>query len=200
MTPAWAYVWLALGALAGSTPFGVLIARLRGVDIQQRGSGNIGATNVARVMGKGAGVIVLLLDAGKGAGPVLAAGHQGGSPTVLAATGVAAVLGHCFSPWLRFHGGKGVATALGVFLVLLTHQALIAMGVFIAVIALTRVPALGSLAGTFAVAILAVAGICAPVPHAYAIAAALLAVLIVFTHRSNLRGLMARWRDISSAP
>ena len=113
---------VALGAyLFGSVPFGYLVSRSRGVDLRKVGSGNIGATNVGRVVGRGWGILVFVLDFGKGAGPVLAA-------TILTkrlaldlpaeaagvTAGLAAFLGHLFPIWLGFHGGKGVSTAAGV--------------------------------------------------------------------------------------
>src|SRR5687768_14431040 len=109
---------LLFGYWAGAVPFGVLIARWLGVDIREHGSGNIGATNVTRVLGKVPGAIVLVLDAMKGAVPVWLAIRYSGEPWLVMATGFAAILGHCFSPFLEFRGGKGVATAMGVFLVL----------------------------------------------------------------------------------
>jgi glycerol-3-phosphate acyltransferase PlsY len=101
--------------LLGSVPFGLLIGRWRGVDLRTVGSGNIGATNAARAMGRGFGLVVYLLDVGKGLVPVLLAGQVAAGEQALAAVqglcGLAAVLGHCFPLWLRFQGGKGVATA-----------------------------------------------------------------------------------------
>ena len=174
---------IALGFAAGSIPFGVLIARRAGgVDIQQHGSGNIGATNVTRVLGARAGAAVLVLDAAKGALPVWLAARAGVDPRAALAVGGAAILGHCFSPWLAFRGGKGVATALGVFAVLAPPVTAIAVGVFAAVLALTRVPALGSLAGAATIA----AVIAARGDRDTAAFAIAVTVLLVFTHRGNL--------------
>ena len=103
------------GYLLGAVPFGLLLARLAGLgDIRKLGSGNIGATNVLRTGRKGLAAATLLLDGGKGAGAVLLAGLWGPDPQLMAALG--AVLGHIFPFWLRFQGGKGVATVLGVLL------------------------------------------------------------------------------------
>ncbi len=110
-----------MGFAAGSVPFGLILALLIGkADIRKAGSGNIGAANVARVVGKKLGVFTLVLDAAKGAVPVLCAVHlvqadlsPPGCATVAALVGMSALLGHCFTPWLRFKGGKGVATAIG---------------------------------------------------------------------------------------
>lgn len=172
---------------AGAIPFGVLIARRRGVNIRAHGSGNIGATNVSRVLGPKAGAVVLLLDALKGALPTSLALSLGASPTVVALTGAAAILGHCFSPLLRGHGGKGVATALGVFVAIAPGLAGVAVLVFVAVLALTRVPALGSLAASIAIS----AGLVARVGGPYAVLACATTALLVYTHRTNLAKLLA---------
>jgi acyl phosphate:glycerol-3-phosphate acyltransferase len=174
----------------GSIPFGVLLAGRRGVNIRERGSGNIGATNVARVLGVRAGLFVLVLDSTKGAVPTWLALAHAPSRWVVAATGLAAILGHCFSPWLKFRGGKGVATALGVFAVIAPPAALAAIGVFAVIFALTRVVALGSLSGA-----LTIAGVeIARGPTAYAWLAVAITALLVYTHRANLRGLRSAGR------
>src|ERR1700761_9106578 len=109
-------VALALGYLLGSIPFGLLLTRMAGLgDIRAVGSGNIGATNVLRTGRKDVAAATLLLDAGKGVAAVLALRHGAGEPAALIA-GLAAVIGHCTSPWVGFRGGKGVATGLGVIL------------------------------------------------------------------------------------
>lgn len=178
--------WLvALGFWTGAIPFGVLVARGLGVDIRAHGSGNIGATNVTRVMGPVPGAIVLVLDAAKGALPTWLALRYSAADIVVVATGAAAILGHCFSPFLRFKGGKGVATALGVFLVLVPQLVLGALVVFVIVLKATRVPALGSLA---AIAALAVLCVVRGEPHTAALAVGTLA-LLVYTHRTNLANL-----------
>lgn len=170
------------GFVAGAIPFGFLIARRRGLNIKEHGSGNIGATNVARVLGARVGLIVLLLDAAKGALPTLVALHYCGWPQVVAATGAAAILGHCFSPFLRGKGGKGVATSFGVFLVIAPQLAGIAVIAFVVFWRITRVPALGSLAGSAALSALFVAR---GQPH-YTILAVATTALLFYTHRSNL--------------
>ncbi|QQR45861.1 glycerol-3-phosphate acyltransferase [Myxococcus xanthus] len=180
-----------LGYLAGSIPFGVLLTRwLRGVDVRTGGSGNIGATNVTRVAGKKLGAVVLLLDAIKGALPVvLAVRLLPDAPTVHVAVGLAAVLGHIYSVWLKLQGGKGVATALGVLLVLVPQAALAAALVYVAVFAVSRVSSLGSLAagatavGTSALTARAVE---------YAGLSALLFALMLWTHRGNILRLARR--------
>lgn len=181
---------LALAAFfAGSVPFGVLLARQRGVDIQQRGSGNIGATNVARVIGVGAGLVVLVLDAGKGAAATALARHFGDTEWVVALCGFAAILGHCFSPFLGGKGGKGVATALGVFLVLAPALAFVGAGVFLLIAGRTRVPALGSLGG---IACATVYAFITQQPAAVSLLALVTTALLIYTHRGNLARLLTR--------
>lgn len=173
--------------LAGSIPFGVLVAKRRGVDIREKGSGNIGATNVARVLGVGPGLLVLVLDALKGAAAALLAEHLCGIDWVIAGAGFAAILGHCFSPFLRGKGGKGVATALGVFVVVEPALALVGVAVFLLVAGRTRVPALGSLSGIAAATTYAFAT-SAPLPVELVALATL--ALLVYTHRGNLARLV----------
>jgi glycerol-3-phosphate acyltransferase PlsY len=173
---------------AGAVPFGVLIARWLGVEIREHGSGNIGATNVTRVLGKVPGAIVLLLDAAKGAVPVWLALRFCGEQWIVAAAGALAILGHCFSPFLDWKGGKGVATALGVFLVLAPAQALVGMGVFVMTFAVTRVPALGSLTAALVIAFLLFRQRHADPALAGLGIATLL--LLLFTHRGNLARLL----------
>ncbi|WP_224365852.1 glycerol-3-phosphate 1-O-acyltransferase PlsY [Hyalangium versicolor] len=180
---------LLLGYLAGSIPFGVLVTRwARGVDVRAEGSGNIGATNVARVAGKKLGVLVLALDALKGTLPVvLALRMMPDSPRVHVAVGLAAFLGHCFPVWLKFRGGKGVATALGVLVVLVPLAALAGAVVYGLVLATTRVSSLGSL--TAGVASVATAFFTARALE-YAILSGLFFAFILWTHRSNISRLL----------
>ena len=173
---------------AGAIPFGVLIARRRGVDIRAHGSGNIGATNVTRVLGARAGALVLVLDGLKGALPTAAALAATAPPRLVALTGAAAILGHCFSPFLRGRGGKGVATASGVFAVIAPGIVGIAVAVFAVVARTTRVPALGSLAGALAIS----AGLVARGGGPYAVLACATTALLVYTHRTNLAQLRRR--------
>jgi len=182
-----AVLLLCVGFIAGSIPFGVLLARHRGVDIRQQGSGNIGATNVARVLGIGAGLVVLVLDAAKGAGAAALAQHFSVCTWLVAGTGFAAILGHCFSPFLRGKGGKGVATALGVFIVVAPALALVAVSVFLLVAGRTRIPALGSLGGVTSATLFAFATNAATPIQLLALATT---CLLVYTHRGNLARLL----------
>ncbi|HXJ14301.1 MAG TPA: glycerol-3-phosphate 1-O-acyltransferase PlsY [Candidatus Limnocylindrales bacterium] len=147
---------LAAVYLLGSIPFGLLLARLSvGSDIRKSGSGNIGATNVARVAGPAAGILTLILDAAKGSAAVwLATRFTEHSSTLMTLAGVIALLGHCFPVWLKFKGGKGVATALGVFLMLAPMAALCALLVFIAVTLAWRYVSLGSVSAAAAMPLL----------------------------------------------
>ena len=188
MTPA---LLVLLGYLCGAVPFGVLVTRaLAGKDVRAAGSGNIGASNVARVAGKKLGALVLALDAFKGVLPVwTAVALAPGEPWVHAAVGAAAFLGHVFPVWLRFKGGKGVATALGVLTVLLPWSALAGAAVWAALVAVTRVASVGSLAaGVVAVGVAFGTG--APAPY-LALAAGLFAAML-WTHRGNLERLWKR--------
>lgn len=179
------------GYLAGSVPFGVLLTRwLKGTDPRDAGSGNIGATNVARVAGKKLGVVVLLLDASKGALPVFAATRVvPEEPWLHVAVGLAAFLGHVYPLWLRFRGGKGVATALGVLVVLLPWSALLGFLVFAAVFAAFRVSSVGSLSGaTVAVASSFFLGR----PLEYSLLGVALLLMMLYTHRANLARIVKR--------
>lgn len=136
----------ALGFLSGSIPFSWLLARLLGVDLRRVGSGNPGATNLMRSCGRVPGAAGLLLDAAKGAFPVVLAGAY---PVwwLPSAAALAAILGHIFMPWFGFRGGKGVATALGALLVLSPLPVLCSLGVFLVSVAISRMVSLGSVLG-----------------------------------------------------
>ncbi len=156
-------ITLAIAYLIGSVPTGYLLVRLfRHEDVRASGSGNTGATNVARSGGSGLGVATLVLDALKGLVAVVIAQHLGlrtGFPNaydLAAVAGLVAVLGHVFPVWLGFRGGKGVATALGVFLALTPLTALFSVLIFAAVFAVTRYVSLASIAGAIAMAALAI--------------------------------------------
>ena len=141
---------LCVGAyVAGSIPFGVLVARGKGVDLRTVGSGNIGATNVARALGKGWAIAVLLGDAAKGLVPVWLGRRLGFSATAIAIAGLSAIVGHMFTLFLRGRGGKGVATSLGVALALSPVAALLGFGIYVVVFAATRLSSLGSLLGVW---------------------------------------------------
>lgn len=175
-----------LGYVVGSLPLGFLIARGRaGVDLRRVGSGNVGATNVYRSVGRWLAVFVLLVDIAKGAGSALLA-RAVFSPAqehadVLA--GFAAVVGHIYPVWLRFVGGKGVAVAFGVFSVLAPLSAAAAAGVFVVATWITRYVSLGSILATVTLPVLEWSR---GAPQAVIMAAAGAAGLILFRHRGNV--------------
>jgi glycerol-3-phosphate acyltransferase PlsY len=180
--------------LFGSIPFALIVCRLlSGVDLRQIGSGNPGAANAARAAGVPAGVLVALLDIAKGAAGVMLAVRLSSDAAAPAAAGVAAILGHVYPVWLRFRGGKGVATACGVFSMLAPAAVAPALIIFLLTAWLTKYLSLASLLATIAVPPLAyVMGSPAP-----AVAAALAAsIIIVSRHRSNVVRLRAgtEWR------
>jgi glycerol-3-phosphate acyltransferase PlsY len=175
--------------LLGSVPFGVLFARARGIDLKRVGSGNIGATNASRALGKKIGALVLLLDTAKAYAPTAAALWLRLGPDVAAATGFAAFAGHIYSPWLKLKGGKGVACGLGAFLALAPAAAGIAVAACVVVVLVTRIGSLGSLVGAAA---LLPAVWWLREPRAYLILAGVMLVLIVWRHRENIDRIVHR--------
>ena len=185
---------LVLAYLLGSIPFGLLLAKLfGGSDLRKSGSGNIGATNVARVVGPAAGILTLLLDAAKGALAVWLVGRLSGqSATLIMLAGVVALLGHCFPVWLKFKGGKGVATALGVFLMLAPLAALGAALFFLLVVLLWRYVSLGSVSAAAAMPLL-VYFLWAPghaPPLVVIFGTLFVSALVIFKHHANLQRLV----------
>jgi glycerol-3-phosphate acyltransferase PlsY len=157
-----------------------------GADIRETGSGGTGATNVSRRAGKAAGVLTLLLDAAKGSVAVLIARAVSGDDWVIAAAAIAVLVGHIFPVWLGFRGGKGVATGVGIFLVLAPIALLCAGVVFVAIVVLTRYVSLGSM--TAAVLIPVLVWLQSD-SQTLLVAAVAGAVLIVFAHRGNIQRL-----------
>ncbi len=182
-------VGLCVGAyILGSIPFGMVVARGKGVDLRKVGSGNIGATNVARAMGKGWAIAVLAADAAKGFVPVWLGRRLGLAPTVVALAGFIAITGHMFTIFLRGRGGKGVATSLGVALALSPLAALIGFGVYGVVFAATRLSSLGSLLGVWTFSTLIVAG--GGFPWPYDVLAIGGAALVTLRHHQNIGRLL----------
>jgi glycerol-3-phosphate acyltransferase PlsY len=174
------------GYLLGSIPFGLLLAFGSGLgDVRRIGSGNIGATNVLRTGRKDLALATLLLDGGKGAAAVLLAAAWGGQAASLTA-GAGAVLGHLFPVWLRFRGGKGVATGLGVLLGAAFWAGLAACAVWLATAKLTRISSAAALAA-FAAAPLLVWGM---TDGQHAVLALFISVVVYFRHRENIRRLL----------
>jgi acyl phosphate:glycerol-3-phosphate acyltransferase len=172
-----------LGYFIGSIPFALVLARYRGLDLREIGSGNLGAANVLRASGATAGVVVAVLDIGKGALSVLLADQLSDGSALAAMAGLAAIVGHIYPIWLRFRGGKGVATACGVFAVLTPLAAAPAFAVFIATVWITRYISLGSVIASVVLPPVAYVTGSPPPVVASAVAAS---ILIVFRHRSNL--------------
>ena len=179
---------VALGYLAGSIPFAVLAGKLAGVNVREQGSGNPGATNVARTSGFAAGAAVAALDIAKGAASVIAAEQWQSSPAIAAAAGVAAVMGHVFPVWLRFRGGKGVATACGAFAVLAPLATALAASAFLVTAFVTRYI---SLASIVAAAALPSFAYMTHAPAQAIVASFVVAALVIVRHRSNMVRLLA---------
>jgi len=192
--------------LLGSIPFGYLLVRIfRGEDIRQTGSGNIGATNVARSGARGLGIATLVLDAVKGALAVWLAAVLAGSKynlcgdfiqhpcapalRMMSLAALCAVLGHVFPVWLRFKGGKGVATALGVFCVLFPAAILVALAIFILVVAVTRYVSLGSILG--AIAFPAAAYFLQSTDAMSLLLASSVSLIVILKHHQNIRRLLS---------
>jgi acyl phosphate:glycerol-3-phosphate acyltransferase len=189
------YVWIPVfGYLLGSIPFGLILGKIFGhADVREAGSGNIGATNVARVAGTFAGVVTLVLDAAKGALAVwLTARFTNDSAGWMVAAGLAALIGHCFPVWLKFQGGKGVATAAGLFLALCPLALASSLSLFIIVVIVSRYVSLGSLAAAasmplFVYLFWAPQHAPPPIVNFGAFAAA---ILVIYKHDANIQRLV----------
>jgi glycerol-3-phosphate acyltransferase PlsY len=177
-----------IGYLAGSVPFAFLLARRRGVDLRRVGSGNIGAANVLRTSGVAQALAAVGLDAAKGATAVLVAGRLTEGPATPVAVGLASIVGHVYPVWLRFRGGKGVATAAGVFTVLAPPAAAVAGGAFVVAIWATRYVSVGSMTAAVMLAVTSAAG---EGLTAVSVGAVIAAIIIIERHRANLRRLAA---------
>jgi glycerol-3-phosphate acyltransferase PlsY len=183
------FLLIAVAYSLGSIPTGLLIARWqKGVDIRRHGSGNIGMTNVLRSVGKGAAALTLVGDLAKGLMPVLLAQAWLISPWPVGLVALAAIIGHMYPLFANFHGGKGVATTLGVFIPLLPGPLLVAFAVFAACVAFRRQISLGSLA---AAAALPTTALLWGSPLAYVLSALVAAALIWYRHRENIERLLA---------
>ena len=194
-----AYIVIALGAyLLGSIPTGFLVARTRGVDIRTVGSKNMGATNVFRVLGKGPGILVLLVDALKGWGAIALSRYvihscfpsDGGLNESIASivAGLFAILGHIYTCWLKFKGGKGIATSAGVLAALLPFAFFVALAVFLGCLLVFRIVSLGSIAAAASLPMATWYWHREPVLVGFSIA---LAALAIWRHRANIQRLLA---------
>src|SRR5262245_22586308 len=172
--------------LLGSVPTGYILGSLAGVDVRKAGSGNVGATNVARVVGKRHGIFTLVADISKGFVPVVIALNLGLTSTATAFVGVAAFLGHLYPVFLRFQGGKGVATALGVFLGLAPWATLILVAIFVLIILATRVVSLGSMTTAASAPIVFWLMFSSPILTGTSL---FIALMIILRHRGNIQRL-----------
>ena len=179
---------IALAYLVGSVPFAFLLSRQRGIDLRQVGSGNIGASNVLRTSGVRIALIAMGLDAVKGVIAVVVAERLASGAGAVMAAGLASVFGHIYPVWLRFRGGKGVATAAGVFAVLTPMALGIASAAFVVAVWGTRYISVGSVVGALTLAIVAVLS---DAPGAIELGSAIIALLILHRHRANIARVLA---------
>ena len=180
-------IFAALAYLLGSIPFGLVLTRMAGYgDIRKIGSGNIGATNVLRTGNKPLALLTLLLDGGKGAIAVLIARYLGSEDAALAA-GLFSILGHCFPVWLKFQGGKGVATTLGMFLALAPYTGLVAIGTWLVMAALFRISSLAALIAMISTPVSAYVIYHNPLLAAVSL---LVAVFVWYRHKANIQRLL----------
>lgn len=177
-------IFLIVAFLLGSIPFGIITAKAKGIDLKKVGSGNIGATNVFRALGKWPAVITLIGDMGKGALAVALGRYGGVDPLVEGLIGLAAILGHNFSIFLRFRGGKGVATSIGVLLFYLPREALVTIAIWLFVVLFTRYSSLGALVA-FGLLPLSVY-VFEPGDWTKVLIATLISALIIVRHRENI--------------
>jgi len=184
-----ALLFMVVGYLLGTIPTGYLVARMRGVDIQQVGSGNIGATNVLRTLGWFPALLVMVFDPLKGALATLLPTILGASGWTIALAGLAAVVGNSFNVFLRLRGGKGIATSIGVFVVVDPLTALLCLLVGVFTILVSRYVSLGSVVGMFTLPLFVIAGGNFPVSHLFL--AVCLSALTIFRHRDNIGRLLA---------
>ena len=178
----WAF-WIVGAYLVGSVPFGYLIGRMRGVDVRTVGSKNIGATNVYRTVGKGWGLLAFLCDFLKGLLPTLAALRWSGSADLPVLVGLACVVGHTLTVFMRFRGGKGVATAFGMMIALVPCPTLAAFGVFVVTVWLSHYISLGSM---LAAATLGASVWFVPATTLLRCVVTAIAVFVVVKHRTNI--------------
>lgn len=185
------YFLIIISYLIGSIPFGLLLGRLAGTDVRQHGSGNIGATNVSRLLGKKLGGLTLAFDLSKGLLPMLVIAHlfagRAEAEILTLLAGMAAFLGHCWPVYLKFKGGKGVATALGIFLYLAPLNTVLAVIIFIAVVRFSGFVSLGSMTAALSMVLTTwFSGYDAGVVSV----AGTIALLIVIKHHDNISRLL----------
>ena len=187
-------VLILVGYTVGTIPFALLLARrMRGADVRYVGSGNVGAANVLRTTGMSVGLIVMTLDISKGCAAVLFADRTGADDAMQAAVGAAAVVGHVFPVWLKFRGGKGVATACGVFAVLAPQATVVAGAVCVVAVWITRYVSVGSILGSLLLPLLAYLTNASQPVVTTSIG---VAILVLYRHRANVSRLQSgnEWR------
>jgi glycerol-3-phosphate acyltransferase PlsY len=177
-----------LGYFVGSIPFAYLLSRQRGIDLRRAGSGNVGASNVLRTSGVRAAILAMVLDGAKGTIAVIVANLLAAGVVTAVAAACASVVGHVYPIWLRFRGGKGVATAAGAFAMLAPEALGIAAGVFLLSVAVTRFISVGSIAGALTLTLVAAV---TDVPGVVAIGATVSTFIIIYRHREYLARLVA---------
>lgn len=177
-----------LGYLIGSIPFGLIVGKIKGVDIRKKGSGNIGATNIYRTLGPVPALIVFALDLLKGTAAVFIAGYFFPTPLIMIVSGVAAVIGHMFSIFLGLKGGKGAATGLGVLLGITPDLFAVAIIYVVLCIAVTRYVSVTSITGVLLLSVLMFA---CHKPLPYAIAIVIVAALMIYKHIPNIKRLIS---------
>jgi glycerol-3-phosphate acyltransferase PlsY len=177
-----------LAYLVGSIPFAHLLSRHHGIDLRRTGSGNVGAANVLRTTGVRAAVLAMMLDVVKGAIAVLTAQLLSAGPVAAVVAAFASIVGHVYPIWLRFRGGKGVATAAGAFALLAPEAFAAAVCVFVLLVTVTRFISVGSIAGALTLVLVAAIG---DVPGVVAAGATASALVIIYRHRENLSRLAA---------
>lgn len=180
-------LWIVIAYLIGSIPVGVILAKTKGADPRKVGSGNIGATNVMRAAGKTLGILTLIGDILKGLIPTTLALYSKQPASVVAAIGFAVFIGHLFPLFLKFKGGKGVATGVGVYLAVSPPAILINIVIFILVLLKWRYVSLGSLVGT---GLMPLALLVLKKPHEYVYLSLIIGILIFIKHKDNIRRLL----------
>jgi glycerol-3-phosphate acyltransferase PlsY len=186
------WICILLGYVIGATPFGFLAGKIKGIDIRQHGSGNIGATNVLRTLGKPVGITVLVLDIAKGVLPVVISMLLSRHTEVHIATAIATIIGHNFTFWLKFKGGKGIATTSGSMLPLIPIPLVVAIVTWIVLVKTTRYVSLGSIAAALIIPLTAFlqAIISGTWNWPILIFSLVLSFLAVWRHRSNIKRLL----------
>lgn len=186
------WICLVMGYVIGSTPIGWMAGKMKGIEIRDHGSGNIGATNVLRTLGKPVGITVLVLDIVKGLLPVLIAIQLTGNEVIHVAAAIATILGHNFTFWLKFKGGKGIATTAGTMLPLIPTALVFAIALWIIGFKVTRYVSIGSIAAATSIPIVCFtqALITQNWRWPVLIYTLILSILAVWKHRGNIRRLM----------